>query len=60
LAAAAMQFPLGHPAIETVLVGMRSPEEIAANATAFDVQIPPEMWAELKADGLLPTHIPTP
>ncbi|MEY2426877.1 MAG: D-threo-aldose 1-dehydrogenase [Actinomycetota bacterium] len=60
LAAAAMRFPLGHPAIETVLVGMRSPEEIVANATAFDVQIPPEMWAELKADGLLPTHIPTP
>jgi D-threo-aldose 1-dehydrogenase len=54
LAAAAMQFPLGHPAIESVLVGMRSPEEVATNTANFNLPIPTDLWAELKADRLLP------
>nr|MBA2608253.1 aldo/keto reductase [Actinomycetota bacterium] len=37
LAAAAMQFALGHPAVATVLVGMRSPDEVAANTAAFEM-----------------------
>ena len=60
LAAAAMQFALGHPAVETVLVGMRSPDELATNAAAFRHPIPADVWAELKAEGLLPDHVPTP
>ncbi|HUR78597.1 MAG TPA: aldo/keto reductase [Acidimicrobiales bacterium] len=60
LAAAAMQFPLGHPAVETVLVGMRSPDEVATNTAGFATRIPSDLWAELKADGLLPEHVPTP
>ena len=47
LPAAAMQFPLRHPAVETVLVGMRSPEEIAANTAAFTTPIPKDLWPEL-------------
>ncbi len=60
LPAAAMQFPLGHAAVETVLVGMRSPEEVTSNTAAFRHPIPPDLWAELKAEGLLPAHVPTP
>jgi D-threo-aldose 1-dehydrogenase len=60
LAAAAMQFPLGHPAVETVLVGMRSPEEIATNTAGFNTEIPADLWAELKAERLLAEHVPTP
>lgn len=47
LPAAAMQFPLRHPAVETVLVGMRSPEEVTANVAAFNAPIPDELWTEL-------------
>ncbi len=49
LAAAAMQFGLRHPAVETVLVGMRSPGEVAANTAAFNTPIPEALWAELAA-----------
>ena len=48
LAAAAMQFPTRHAVVDTVLVGMRSPEEIAGNAAAFNMPIPEELWAELR------------
>lgn len=47
LSAAAMQFPLRHPAVETVLVGMRSPDEVAANTAAFATPIPDELWPVL-------------
>jgi D-threo-aldose 1-dehydrogenase len=60
LAAAAMQFPTGHPAVETVLVGMRSPAEVATNTAAFDLPIPPDLWAELKGERLLPDDVITP
>jgi D-threo-aldose 1-dehydrogenase len=60
LAAAAMQFAAAHPVVETVLVGMRSPEEVAANVAAFNTPIATDVWAELKAEGLLPAHVPTP
>lgn len=49
LPAAAMQFPLRHPSVETVLVGMRSPEEIATNTEAFNTPIPDDLWSELRS-----------
>lgn len=60
LAAAALQFPLGHPAVATVVVGARSPEEIAANVALFEHDIPAGLWADLKSAGLLPEEVPTP
>ncbi len=60
LAAAAIQFALGHPAVATVLCGMRSPAEVAENSAAFELPIPPDLWAELKSESLLPESVPTP
>jgi D-threo-aldose 1-dehydrogenase len=60
LAAAAMQFPTGHPAVDTVLVGMRSPDEVAANVAAFNMPIPTDLWRELKSEGLIDPEVPTP
>lgn len=60
LPAAALQFALGHPVVETVLTGMRSPEEVAANTAYFNQPIPADVWTELKAEGLLPEFVPTP
>jgi len=55
LRAAALQFPLTHPAVATVCVGCRSPEEVAANAADFAVDIPPALWHDLADFGLLRT-----
>jgi D-threo-aldose 1-dehydrogenase len=60
LAAAAVQFPTGHPAIATVLCGVRSPEEIEDDDRLARLPIPQALWDELKAEGLLRQDTPTP
>ena len=54
LTAAAIQFPLRHPAVTTVLTGSRSPKELLANIADFDSDVPQEAWAALEAAGLIP------
>ena len=54
LATAALQFPLGHPAIGCVLGGVRSIEELDGAVEAFDRELPADLWHELVAEGLLP------
>jgi D-threo-aldose 1-dehydrogenase len=44
---AAMQFPLRHPAVKSVLIGCRSGEEVRANVAAFDAPVPEEAWNAL-------------
>src|SRR5439155_1540507 len=58
--AAAIQFPLGHPVVQTVLTGCRSVDELNENVEAFQAPIPPAAWDELKADGLLVADAPVP
>ena len=53
LLAAAIQFPLRHPAVSSIVVGARSADEVRANVTAFETTVPDELWAELVRDGLL-------
>ena len=60
LATAALQFPLHHPAVSTVIPGARTPLEIARNVETFAIDVPAELWAELKAGGLLREDAPTP
>ena len=60
LPTAALQFPLGHPAIATVIPGTRSPAEVAQNVEIFAPEIPADFWAELKHEGLLRADAPTP
>ncbi|GAB2881642.1 aldo/keto reductase [Streptomyces mayteni] len=50
---AALAFPLRHPAVAGVVVGMRSPEEVRGNVAAFEAEVPERMWADLKDAGLL-------
>jgi D-threo-aldose 1-dehydrogenase len=56
----AIQFPLGHPAVQTVLTGCRSVEELNENVEAFEAPIPPAVWEDLKAEGLLTAEAPVP
>ena len=45
--AAALQFPLGHPAVSEVLVGARSPAEVEADVRMLGVAVPAALWARL-------------
>ena len=60
LAAAALQFPLTHPAVCNVVAGPRSPEEIDGILAWWDVSIPGELWTALAARGLLAPGTPIP
>jgi D-threo-aldose 1-dehydrogenase len=60
LPAAAAQFPLAHPAVASVCLGMRSPEQVRRNVTLFETSIPVELWPALKSEGLLREDAPTP
>jgi D-threo-aldose 1-dehydrogenase len=60
LAAAALQFPLGHPSVASVIPGASSPAQQARNIAAFTHPIPADLWAELKHEGLLRADAPVP
>ncbi len=60
LAAAALQFPLAHPAVTTVIPGARSPTEMAANIAHMARPIPAALWADMKAQGLIRADAPVP
>ena len=60
LGAAALQFPLGHPIVAAVIPGPNSPEQAQRNLEWVRAPIPADLWAELKAEGLILAHAPTP
>jgi D-threo-aldose 1-dehydrogenase len=60
LPAAALAFPLGHPAVVDVAVGVRSPEEVARNVALHTAEIPAALWADLASEGLLRPDAPHP
>jgi D-threo-aldose 1-dehydrogenase len=60
LAAAALQFPLAHAAVASVVAGARSRAEVEANVQLVRRPIPSALWQELKEEGLLPVAAPVP
>jgi len=60
LAAAALQFPLAHPAVAAIIPGPRNAEEFAANLKLLRHPIPPALWVDLRGAGLLHPLAPTP
>jgi D-threo-aldose 1-dehydrogenase len=58
LAAAALQFPLGHPAVAAIIPGAAHPGEVEQNLAHLRTDIPADLWAELKAAGLLHPDAP--
>jgi D-threo-aldose 1-dehydrogenase len=56
---AAMAFPLLHPVVAGIAVGMRSAQEVERNLAAFGTDIPAGLWADLRAAGLLDERAPT-
>ena len=60
MADAALRFPLGHPAVASIVLGAVAPEEIARNVASLARPIPSGLWSDLKAEGLLAADVPTP
>jgi D-threo-aldose 1-dehydrogenase len=60
LGAAAMQFPLFHPAFCAVIPGALSTAEVKQNVGHMSVRIPSDLWSELKREKLLDPASPTP
>ena len=60
LRAAALQFVFGHPAVVSVVAGVRSVSHLDDAVTNLQHPIPTALWDELRAAGLLPESVPTP
>ena len=60
LPAAALQFPLGHPSVAAVIPGAFTAEQVTRNVATFRHEIPADLWAELKDEGLLHAEAPVP
>lgn len=60
LKVAAIQFPLAHPGVTAMVVGAQSPEEVSENIRNLEHPIPPDLWNDLKSQGLLHEAAPVP
>ena len=60
LAAAALQFPLAHPAVVSVIPGLESVSRVAQTIALYRTKIPSGFWARLRAAALLHPDAPLP
>ena len=60
LRAAALQFPLAHPAVDIVMLGARKVAEWDDAQAMLRQPVAPEFWAALRQQGLVPPEAPTP
>ncbi len=60
LGAAALQFPLAHPVVASVIPGLASVREVQETVERYETPIPSALWDELKAEHLLAADAPVP
>ena len=60
LASAALQFPLAHPAVCSVIPGAKTAAEVKRNIATIEAPIPADFWAELKREKLIAGESPLP
>ncbi len=58
--AAAMQFPLAHPAIAGLIAGVRTPAHLDEYPTMLRLPIPAALWDDLRGSGLIAADAPVP
>ena len=58
LPAAALQLPLGHPAVAAVIPGFATAAEVRTGVAHFRAAIPNDLWAELRREGLIDERAP--
>ncbi|MER8376921.1 aldo/keto reductase [Mesorhizobium sp. M1406] len=56
---AALQFPLLHPSVVSVIPGGQWPSEVESNRALLDAKLPAALWADLKKQGLMRPEAPT-
>ena len=49
---AALQYPLLHPAVASVVAGAATPDQVRANASAVELAVPEALWQQLRDEGL--------
>jgi D-threo-aldose 1-dehydrogenase len=59
LAAAALQFPLFHPNVSSVIPGVRNASELRQNLAYMSERLPAVLWRDLKTQGLVRSDAPT-
>ena len=60
LQAAALQFPLAHPAVVSVIPGGARPEEVTSNVGYMTDTVPVALWSDLQAESLIEAEAPVP
>ena len=55
LPAAAIQYPLRHPAASVIAVGAKTAKQIGTSVDWFEQDIPEELWQALEKEGLIPS-----
>jgi len=60
LRAAALQFPLAHSSVASIIPGVIASEQVEENIRWVGTEIPSALWEELKAEGLLRKDAPVP
>jgi D-threo-aldose 1-dehydrogenase len=60
LAAAALQFPLAHPAVVSVIPGLDSGARVDATLALYHAKIPAAFWEGLRSEGLVRADAPLP
>ena len=60
LRAAALQFPLAHPAVASVIPGAGTLEEVRDNLLRHAEPIPDDLWREMRHEGLIRPDAPVP
>jgi D-threo-aldose 1-dehydrogenase len=58
LVSAALNFPLTHPTVASVVSGYASAAQVEANVRSFAQAPPDAFWADLKREGLVPEGAP--
>lgn len=60
LAAAALQFPLAHPAVASVIPGFANAGEVRSGVEHFRMSIPDSLWSDLRTESLIDARAPVP
>jgi D-threo-aldose 1-dehydrogenase len=60
LKAAALQFPLHHPCVASVIPGTSNAAELSENLRMLHAPVPAQLWRDLKSTGLMDARAPTP
>jgi D-threo-aldose 1-dehydrogenase len=55
-----LRFPLGHPAVVSVIAGAQRASEAKRNAAMMSAKIPTALWRALKAEKLMREDAPVP